>query len=82
MDKFECETILPSPPVPIPKTDVAIKLELGMKDQQTQPCLMNIENKENIIDGNLLPAPVPIRTRSAAVPNIPWRAKADVRTNY
>ncbi|CAF1221919.1 unnamed protein product [Adineta ricciae] len=77
VDKFECETILPSPPLPIPKTDVAIKLELGIKDQQTQPCLMNIDNKENIIDGNLLPAPVPIRTRSAAVPNIPWRAKTD-----
>ncbi|UJR33209.1 hypothetical protein I4U23_020664 [Adineta vaga] len=77
VDKFECESILPSPPLAIPKTDATIKLELGLKEQQSQPRLIHIENKENIIDGNLLPAPIPVSARSAAVPIIPWRAKND-----
>jgi len=56
----------------IPKTDAAIKLELGTKEQSR---LITIENKENIIDGNLLPA----SSRSAAMPVIPCRLKNDVR---
>ncbi len=57
----------------IPKTDVAVKLELGIKEQQ-QPRLLTIENKENIIDGNSLL----ISSRSAAMPVIPCRPKNDV----
>ncbi|CAF5164146.1 unnamed protein product [Rotaria sp. Silwood1] len=75
VDKFECETILPSPPIAIPKTDAAIKLELSIKEQQ--PCLMTIENKENITDGNLLPAPIPISSRTATINIIPCRLKND-----
>ncbi|CAF0743438.1 unnamed protein product [Rotaria sp. Silwood1] len=75
VDKFECETILPSPPIAIPKTDAAIKLELSIKEQQ--PRLMTIENKENITDGNLLPAPIPISSRTATVNIIPCRLKND-----
>jgi hypothetical protein len=77
VDKFECETILPSPPMAIPKTDVTVKLELGVKEQQQQPRLLTIENKENIIDGN----PLPISSRSAAMPVIPCRPKNDVRSS-
>ncbi|CAF3396534.1 unnamed protein product [Rotaria sp. Silwood1] len=75
VDKFECETILPSPPIAIPKTDAAIKLELSIKEQQ--PRLMTIENKENITDGNLLPAPIPISSRTATINIIPCRLKND-----
>ncbi|CAF2997874.1 unnamed protein product [Rotaria sp. Silwood2] len=80
VDKFECETMLPSPPITIPKTDAAIKLELAIKEQQQQhqpPRLMTIENKENITDGNLLPAPIPISSRTATVNVIPCRLKND-----
>ncbi len=78
VDKFECETILPSPPMAIPKSDAAIKLELGTKEQTR---LMTIENKENIIDGNLLPThPIPISSRPGAMPVMPCRLKNDVRS--
>ncbi|CAF3620474.1 unnamed protein product [Adineta steineri] len=76
VDKFECEAILPSPPMAIPKTDAAVKLEIGIKEPQSR--LMAVENKENIIDGNLLPAPIPVpSSRSAALPSIPCRLKND-----
>ncbi len=68
---------LPSPPLAIPKSDAAIKLEVGIKE----PRLITIENKENIPDGNLLPAPIPISTRSIIVPIIPYRPKNDVRSS-
>ncbi|CAF0767907.1 unnamed protein product [Rotaria sordida] len=77
VDKFECETIVPPPPVAIPKTDAAIKLELAIKEQQQQPRLMTIDNKENITDGNLLPAPIPISSRTATVNIVPCRLKND-----
>lgn len=79
VDKFECETILPSPPMAIPKTDATIKMELGIKDQQQQPPvrLLTIENKENIMDGNLLPAPIPVSARLVGISVN--RPKNDVR---
>jgi hypothetical protein len=81
VDKFECETILPSPPMAIPKTDATIKMELGIKDQQQQqpPArLLTIENKENIMDGNLLPAPIPVSIRPVGISVS--RPKNDVRS--
>ncbi|CAF4597483.1 unnamed protein product [Rotaria socialis] len=76
VDKFECETILPLAPVPMPKPDAVLKLELAIKDQQ-QTRLIAIENKENINDGTLLPTPIPISTRPATINVIPCRPKND-----
>jgi hypothetical protein len=63
----------------LPKNDATIKLELAIKEQQ--PRLMTIENKENLIDENLLPAPIPISSRPATVLVIPCRPKNDVRSD-
>jgi hypothetical protein len=55
----------------IPKTDATMK----------ESRLITIENKENILDGNLLPAPIPISSRLVTVPAIPCRPKNDVRSS-
>ena len=52
-----------------------MKLEFG--NQQAR--LLTVDNKENIIDGNLLPAPTPFPSRPMTVPVIPCRLKNDVR---
>jgi hypothetical protein len=81
VDKFESEAILPSPPLALPKTDAAIKLEFGTKEQQPQLRLITLENKENIIDGNLLPAPTPFPSRPVTVTVLPCRLKNDVSSS-
>ena len=69
VDKFECENVLPSAPLAIPKADVTFK----------ESRLMTIENKENFIETNLLPAPIPNPSRPVAISVIPCRPKNDVR---
>ena len=80
-DQFDAETVLVPLPVSQPKTDAVIKHELNLKDPPLSLRPVNIENKENIIDGNLLAAPAPQHLRSVTAPILPCRLKNDVSSS-
>ena len=79
MDKFAHQTSLPSPPMPISKTDVTLKCELDIQDEHLR--LTTIDNKENLIDDNLLPASVPSASRLATIGALQRRPKTDARSS-
>ena len=65
--------------MPIPKTDATLKCELDIQEQYSR--LTTIDNKENLIDGNLLPAPVPSAPKSTTIGGLQRRPKTDVRSS-
>ena len=79
-DPFDNEINLIAPTICLPKTDAALKLELGFKDQGLVRST-NLENKENFIDGNSLSIlPISHSVRSVTqLPVMPCRPKNDVR---
>lgn len=81
VDQFDAEIVLAPLPIVQPRTDVVIKHELSLKDSSQSLRPVNIENKENVLDGNLLPAPAPHHLRSVTAPILPCRLKNDVRSS-
>ena len=81
VDHFDAETVLVPIPIVQPKTDVVLKHELSLKDSSQSLRPVHIENKENVHDGNLLPAPAPHHLRSVTAPILPCRLKNDVRSS-
>jgi hypothetical protein len=81
VDQFDAETVLVPLPGMQPKTDAVLKHEVSVKESLPPLRPVNIENKENAIDGNLLPALAPHHLRPVTALVLPCRLKNDVRSN-